>query len=91
MRRILAFPVIMHHAVRDVVNAALERAGVESSSRGAHQFRHTIATRMLSNGATLTQIGEILRHRRPDTTMIYTKVDVKALRAVALPWPEEIQ
>jgi site-specific recombinase XerD len=42
---------------------------------------------MLRHGASLTEIGEVLRHRSPQTTTIYAKVDVKALRALALPWP----
>jgi site-specific recombinase XerD len=42
---------------------------------------------MLSHGASLTEIGEVLRHRSPQTTMIYTKVDIEALRTLALPWP----
>jgi len=42
---------------------------------------------MLRQGASLGEIGEILRHRRMDTTAIYAKVDLIALRALALPWP----
>jgi site-specific recombinase XerD len=42
---------------------------------------------MLSNGASLAEIGDILRHRQPQTTQIYAKVDVKALRTLAQPWP----
>jgi site-specific recombinase XerD len=41
---------------------------------------------MIRRGATMTEIGEILRHRSPETTEIYAKVDFEALRAVALPW-----
>jgi hypothetical protein len=42
---------------------------------------------MLRHGASLTEIGEILRHRHPQTTMVYAKVDLPALRTLALPWP----
>ena len=42
---------------------------------------------MLNHGASLTEIGEVLGHRSPQTTKIYTKVDLKALRTLALPWP----
>jgi site-specific recombinase XerD len=42
---------------------------------------------MLRGGASLSEIGEILRHRNPDTTTIYAKVDLDALRTLALPWP----
>jgi site-specific recombinase XerD len=41
---------------------------------------------MLRGGASLAEIGEILRHELPSTTEIYTKVDIAALRALALPW-----
>jgi site-specific recombinase XerD len=42
---------------------------------------------MLRHGASLTEIGEVLRHRSPETTKIYTKVDLEVLRRLALPWP----
>jgi integrase/recombinase XerD len=42
---------------------------------------------MLRQGASLGEIGEILRHRHPQTTTIYAKVDIGALRTLALPWP----
>jgi site-specific recombinase XerD len=74
-------------AVCTIVRRALARAGLHPPSTGAHLLRHTLATEMLRRGASLTEIGEILRHRHPDTTAIYAKVDVEALRAVAPPWP----
>jgi site-specific recombinase XerD len=42
---------------------------------------------MLRQGASLSEIGGLLGHRHPQTTKIYTKVDIKALRKLALPWP----
>ena len=74
-------------AVCSLVDKALERAGVESEYRGSHVFRHSLATRMLQHGASLPEIGDLLRHRRPDTTRIYAKVDLISLRSIALPWP----
>jgi site-specific recombinase XerD len=41
---------------------------------------------MLRRGASLGEIGQLLRHKQPTTTQIYAKVDVKALRGIALPW-----
>jgi site-specific recombinase XerD len=52
-----------------------------------HRLRHTAATEMLRGGASLTEIGQVLRHRRTQTTAIYAKVDVEALRSIARPWP----
>lgn len=74
-------------AVSCVVCRALRRAGIDSPAKGAHLLRHTLATQMLGGGATLGEIAEILRHRNPQTTMIYAKVDLGSLRALALPWP----
>jgi site-specific recombinase XerD len=74
-------------AICSLVDRAMERAGVESEYRGSHVFRHSLATQMLKHGASLPEIGDLLRHRRPDTTRIYAKVDVASLRSIALPWP----
>ena len=74
-------------AVGTIVRHAIQRAGIDAPTTGAHQFRHGLATQMLRNGASLAQIGELLGHKSPETTKIYTKVDLDALRALALPWP----
>jgi site-specific recombinase XerD len=74
-------------AVGSIIRHALHRAGIEAATTGAHQFRHALATQMLRHGASLPEIGEILRHRSPQTTTIYAKVDLRALRTLALPWP----
>ncbi|MGH8570935.1 MAG: site-specific integrase, partial [Gammaproteobacteria bacterium] len=74
-------------AIACVVRDALERVSVDAPTKGAHQFRHALATQMLRSGASLSEIGEILRHRSPETTTIYAKVDLDALRTLALPWP----
>ena len=73
--------------VASIVRHALQRAGIQATTSGAHQFRHGLATEMLRQGASLSEIGELLGHRHPQTTKIYTKVDIKALRTLALPWP----
>ena len=73
--------------VGSIVRHALQRAGIQAPTKGAHQFRHALATQMLRHGASLTEIGDVLRHRSPQTTTIYAKVDLKALRTLALPWP----
>jgi len=74
-------------AVGTIVRHALLRAGIDAPTTGAHQFRHGLATEMLRQGASLSEIGELLGHRSPETTKIYTKVDINALRTLALPWP----
>ena len=74
-------------AIGSLIRHALQRAAIQAPTTGAHQFRHALATQMLRRGASLTEIGEVLRHRSPQTTSIYAKVDLTALRTLALPWP----
>ncbi len=72
-------------AVGQIVASACRRAGVPVT--GAHRLRHGAATAMLRNGASLAEIGQVLRQSRPATTAAYAKVDRAALRPLALPWP----
>ena len=74
-------------AVRAVMGRACDRAGLER--RGTHRFRHALATGMLRAGASLPEIGQVLRHRSQLSTSIYAKVDQDALRPLARPWPGE--
>lgn len=71
----------------DIVKRALARASVNAPFKGAHLLRHSLATRMLASGASLAEIGELLRHERLETTQIYAKLDLGALRSLAQPWP----
>ena len=73
-------------AVTRVVAAAAERAGLGAIR--AHRLRHTAATELLRAGASLPQVGQVLRHRKVISTAIYAKVDDLALRPLARPWPE---
>jgi site-specific recombinase XerD len=77
---------IRGHTISSIVGTALKRAGLKKKGK-AHLLRHTLATMLLNKGATLQQIGEVLRHRSIDTTAIYAKVDFNKLRSLALPWP----
>src|SRR5450755_1401586 len=72
-------------AVSSVVAAAARRAGL--GTVGAHRLRHTVAAEMLRAGASLPEIGQVLRHRHMSTTAIYAKIDREALREIARPWP----
>jgi site-specific recombinase XerD len=76
-------------AVSTIVGRALSRAGLDPAFKGAHLLRHSLATRMLAQGASLVEIGELLRHRHLDTTQIYAKVDEQTLHSLAPPWPGE--
>jgi site-specific recombinase XerD len=74
-------------SVSTIVCRALARAGLQPDFKGAHVLRHSLATGMLRSGASLDEIGEVLRHRAANTTEIYAKVDVHGLGTLALPWP----
>ncbi|MGH8711345.1 MAG: site-specific integrase, partial [Burkholderiales bacterium] len=78
-------------AVSCIVMRALQRAGIDSPTKGAHLLRHSLATQMLGGGASLGEIAEILRHRNQQTTTIYAKVDLVSLQSLALPWPGGVQ
>jgi integrase/recombinase XerD len=72
--------------VNRIVATASARSGVEQVS--PHQLRHTLATELLGCGASLGEVGQLLRHRSASSTAIYAKVDRRALASLARPWPE---
>lgn len=74
--------------VSGVVRCALQRAGIKDApSKGANLLRHSAATAMLRGGATLDAVGSVLRHRSPNTTAHYAKVDILMLQQIAQSWP----
>lgn len=72
-------------AISQIVAAASNRAGLGAIF--AHRLRHTAATQALCGGASLPEVGQLLRHNRIETTAIYAKVDRERLRRIARPWP----
>lgn len=72
-------------AVSDLVRRGCRRAGVEPV--GAHRLRHALAVDLVAAGASLPEIGQILRHAGMSATAVYARVDIEALRSVAQPWP----
>jgi site-specific recombinase XerD len=78
-----------HPAVSVIVATAFRRAGIKRPGRGAaHLLRHSVASSMLRQGASLQELSALLRHRSIDTTQIYAKIDVTSLQQIAQPWPE---
>lgn len=75
-------------AIDSLLRRALKRADLAPTFKGSHLLRHSLATHMLRNGASMAEIGQLLRHRQAQTTEIYAKVDSTALGALAQPWPE---
>lgn len=78
-------------AISSLVRHCLKRARIAAPTCGAHQFRHGLASDMLREGASLVEIGAVLGHQHPDTTRIYTKIDLKALHSLAQPWPRGVR
>jgi len=75
-------------SIGHIVRRSMVRAGVERPKHiAAHLFRHTLASRMLQQGATLRDISEVLRHRIHRSTEIYAKIDMDSLNEVVRPWP----
>lgn len=74
--------------IRGTIRRAYARAGIPSNITGTHILRHSIATSMYENGASLKVIADVLGHESIDTTVVYTKVDRSALYCVTCPWPE---
>jgi site-specific recombinase XerD len=72
-------------AIRQIMGQACRRAGMDRV--GAHRLRHSLATEMLRAGASLPEVGQVLRHRSQLSTTVYAKVDENALRVLARPWP----
>ena len=74
-------------AVTHIVRSALARAAIKAPINGAHVLRHSAATAMLRQGASLAGVGAVLRHRSLSTTAHYAKVDFGLLAEIAQPWP----
>jgi site-specific recombinase XerD len=72
-------------AIGHVVRRACVRAGVVPV--GAHRLRHSTATQMLRRGASLDEVGQVLRDRSAQVVAVYAKIDFAQLRPLALAWP----
>jgi site-specific recombinase XerD len=68
----------------------LRKAGIKVSRPGSHTLRHTCVQRLVDSGFSLKTIGDFVGHRTPDATKIYAKVNIEALRKVALGNGEEV-
>ena len=80
-------PLSRSSVISGIVCRALNRAGIHNiPSRGVHLFRHSLATALVRGGASLEEIGTLLRHRSPDTTAIYAKTDLTMLQEISQPW-----
>lgn len=84
-----------HRPFKDgqIVNAILKDALKVTGQKpvtpyvGSHLLRHSLATQLVNTGASLDEVGDVLRHRARSSTMIYARLDIDGLRSVAQPWP----
>jgi site-specific recombinase XerD len=84
-----------HRAFKDgqVVNTIIKDALVATGQKpvtpyvGSHVLRHSLATRLVNAGASLDEVGDVLRHRSRSSTLIYARLDIEGLRSIAQPWP----
>lgn len=83
-------PFASSSEISGILARHLARAGITGVPSGAHMFRHSLATRLLRDGAGLEAVGAVLRHRSPDTTAIYAKVDIPMLQKIAQSWPGDL-
>lgn len=82
-------PIAQKGTVTTLVRTAMRRAGLKPEVGGPRLLRHSLATGLLRNGATMEEIGQVLRHWSANTTEIYAKVDFASLGQLAQPWPVE--
>lgn len=84
-----------HRPFKDgqIVNAILKDALKATGQKpvtpyvGSHLLRHSLATQLVNTGASLDEVGDVLRHRSRTSTMIYARLDIDGLRSIAQPWP----
>jgi len=75
-------------AISRIVRLYMEKAGVKRLGSGSSTLRHSWAIRALAKDSPMKCIADVLGHRCLDTTFLYAKADLKALRQVVMPWPE---
>jgi len=78
-------------AVSQVVRCALARCGIEVPRPGSHLLRHTLASHLVQNGASLKEVADLLRHRHLNSASVYAHLDLPSLRGLAQPWPKEVK
>ncbi|WP_156842030.1 tyrosine-type recombinase/integrase [Novosphingobium aquimarinum] len=75
--------------VNDILKDALAATGQKPVTPyvGSHLLRHSLATRLVNEGASLDEVGDMLRHRSRSSTLVYARLDIDGLRSIAQPWP----
>jgi site-specific recombinase XerD len=76
-------------AISEVIRRALRRCGIQVQRPGAHLLRHTLASHLVQNGASLKEVADVLRHRHLNSAAVYAHVDLAQLRPLAQAWLKE--
>ncbi|SPE56393.1 Putative integrase (fragment) [Verrucomicrobia bacterium] len=76
-------------AITQVIQGALRRCGIVVPRPGAHLLRHTLASHLVQQGASLKAVADVLGHRDLNSASVYAHVDLPHLRELAQPWPRE--
>ena len=71
--------------VRYAIQKAYARAGIAATR--VHLLRHSFATNRHQQGASIKALADLLGHQSLESTTIYTRVNLRQLRLVAMPWP----
>ena len=82
-------PFTQSRPIREALLRAHAASGVAppGGKVRCHVFRHSLAMNLLQGGTPLADIGNLLRHNSAETTTIYARHDIQALRPLARPWP----
>jgi integrase/recombinase XerD len=76
------FRPLTANALGEIARRRFHALGLTLPHYGPHMLRHACATHLLAKGLSLKEVGDHLGHVDPDTTRIYAKVDLTALRMV---------
>jgi integrase/recombinase XerD len=78
---------LRREALRDAFDRWSKLSGLEIPFHGPHCIRHSYAVHLLGQGTSLKTIGDLLGHRRPESTAGYLRLATDQLREVSLPVP----
>ena len=86
-------PFVPENNLSRIMVKSLRRAGLDQRSgpRGLYLLRHNLATNMLATNVPMKIIADILGHASTDSTFIYTKIDLPALRTASLSMAEVLR
>ncbi|MCP5093265.1 MAG: tyrosine-type recombinase/integrase [Gammaproteobacteria bacterium] len=76
-------------AIAEAFRRHVRRSGLPLDSASPYGLRHGFAMRLLERNVGVKAIGDLLGHRSLEATSVYLRLQIDALRDVALPIPGE--